>query len=1187
MLLKKIEETIQHFENNDFIKQSKDLFKILGYEGERGLDQFSQQPNEFLNRFDVNQRFQKHRGHFEDWKRITLLFQYTDSDVQKALGFKQLFESKGKFDGSIIESYLFIALELVEETYNRTKYAEITRHLNKIFDMPALILFKSGQSLTLGVIHRRLHKRNKQQDVLEKVTLLKDIRISNPHRAHLEILNDLALSNLTPSPHNFVELHQRWQRVLDTKELNKKFYKEVSQWYFWAIKQVNFPNPENIELNQYHAQNLIRLLTRLLFVWFVKEKQLIPDQLFEEKHLNTFLESDDHSRYYKAILQNLFFATLNQIRGKRQFRKDKQQMNVTNLMRYERYFNKPEEFLTLVESIVPFMNGGLFECLDKPHPDKKGKQGGDVIVYYDGFSDREDNVLKVPDFIFFGEHKNIDLSSELGTKHKSVQIRGLIDIFKQYKFTVTENTPIEEDVALDPELLGQVFENLLATYNPETGTTARKQTGSFYTPREIVDYMVDESLIAYLNSNLQGFENLASLRKLLNYSTVENPFNTEETLQLINAIDHCKVLDPACGSGAFPMGVLHKLVHCLHILDPQNKQWKERQLEKAHAIDDDKIREQLINDIEEAFNNNELDYGRKLYLIENGIYGIDIQSIAIQISKLRFFISLMVDQQIAQHKENFGVRPLPNLETKFVAANTLIGIEKPKAQSSLLSNKDIEQLEQKLKNIRHRIFSAKTPKTKRELREQDKILREQIGELLEKHGLEHQTAVQLAQWNPYDQNMSSSFFDPEWMFGVSNGFDIVIGNPPYVQIQKFSGQEIQKQWENQKYQTFVKTGDIYTLFIEKGISLLKQNGLLTFITSNKWMRAGYGKALRKFLAIKTKPLKLIDFGDSQLFENATTYTNILITQNNNEKIAFNACVIQDDFTIETPLANYFDTHKKIMPLLSEESWVISSSIEQQIKAKIEAKGIPLKDWDAKIYRGITTSFNEAFVIDTPTKERLCSEDPKSTEIIKPILRGRDIKRYKTEWDGLWIIFAHRSYEIEKYKAIYARLLEYKPNLEKRLNVVRDGEFWWQIPYAISYLHEFEKDKIVWLEMSPLSNFTIDSDKSIVLNTAYILASPFIKYIVSVVNSKVIDFYFLTIATEVRGATRRYTKQYVEQMPIPKIPHEQQQPFIELVEKILLDKKAGRDTKELEEKIDQLVYKLYELSEEEINIVEGK
>ncbi|MEA2043185.1 MAG: restriction endonuclease subunit M, partial [Bacteroidota bacterium] len=369
-----------------------------------------------------------------------------------------------------------------------------------------------------------------------------------------------------------------------------------------------------------------------------------------------------------------------------------------------------------------------------------------------------------------------------------------------YKFTITENTPIEEDVALDPELLGKVFENLLASYNPETKTTARKQTGSFYTPREIVNYMVDESLIAYLKNELKEWnfpekELDENLHKLTSYDP-GNPFADKPEIApvIIGALNQSKILDPACGSGAFPMGILQKMVHLLQKLDIDNKIWKQVQRNKVQHetsevfnIDDKQEREDKLKEINNAFDEkiNHPDFARKLYLIENTIYGVDIQPIAVQISKLRFFISLVVDQKNNTDADNnFGILPLPNLETKFVAANTLIGIDKPDAQLSLFDTKEVEALEKELKAVRHKLFSAKTPETKQKYRKKDEELRNAIAEKLKNLGWQHNSADRLARWNPYDQNASSPFFDQEWMFDISKGFDIVIGNPPYVNIYK-------------------------------------------------------------------------------------------------------------------------------------------------------------------------------------------------------------------------------------------------------------------------------------------------------------------------------------------------------------------------------------------------------------------
>ena len=316
----------------------------------------------------------------------------------------------------------------------------------------------------------------------------------------------------------------------------------------------------------------------------------MPDALFNEETIAKLLTSLDaqESTYYKAVLQNLFFATLNQEMNTpekpntRKFRVEgRQHYNITSLYRYKRYFKDPVAVLRLFETI-PFLNGGLFECLDKSAPDD-----AKTVLRIDGFSDRDDNPLCVPNALFFSEPQAVNLNAVYGTKNSRYTVRGLIHILNRYKFTIAENTPIEEEVALDPELLGQVFENLLAAFNPETGTTARKQTGSFYTPREIVNYMVDESLIAYLTHTVRSraihCPSETKLRHLLSYNDEPHQFTDTEVEHLINAIDTLKILDPACGSGAFPMGILHKLVFLLGKLDPRNAQWRQRQIDRVQA----------------------------------------------------------------------------------------------------------------------------------------------------------------------------------------------------------------------------------------------------------------------------------------------------------------------------------------------------------------------------------------------------------------------------------------------------------------------------------------------------------------------------------------------------------------------------------------------------------------------------
>jgi len=902
-----IQQRLQAFSSTDLRTASMALLNTLGYQSEKSLD-LGGSPDAFLDQFDNNSDrvFQKDKALFDDWNEIHLLFQLTDQELSGQGG---LFGANDVSQG-LMNSYLFFAVSLTGESYARGKLAQITRQLNRLFPMPVMVLFEYNDRLSIAVINRRRHKRDADKDVLGKVTFIQDISLTSPHRGHLDILASFSLSALAGRAgiHSFDDLHAAWEEIFNVELLNRKFYRELSNWYFWAMQHVHFPfedaeadkrdlfsNDEKIR--EHDAKNLIRLLTRLLFVWFIKEKELIPEALFDKSKLSQLLNHFDpgsrNTFFYKAILQNLFFATLNQTCGKRQFRNPgRQHRNITTLMRYKQLFKNTDAFIELVESVVPFMNGGLFDCLDKPDPTRTGPQGGESILYEDGFSDRGDNTLKVPDFLFFGKEETIDLSGVYGDrKRRQEKVRGIIPILNNYKFTIVENTPIEQEVALDPELLGKVFENLLASYNPETKTTARKQTGSFYTPRTIVDYMVDESLKAYLNRELceacpEVTEDDAKegLDILFAYTEKEHAFTDTEKHALIVAIDNCKILDPACGSGAFPMGILHKLEFILGKLDPHNRLWRDRQIGKVDAtitvaeqIDDATIRENTVKeleaqkqDIDEAFDNNDLGYGRKLYLIENCIYGVDIQSIATQVSKLRFFISLIVEQCSNPEKENFGIRPLPNLETKFTTANTLIGIEKPTAQGELFESKTVKSLEKESKQIRHNLFNAKTPKTKRKYRLRDKELREHIAVELENIGWSSDSARQLSKWDPYDQNASCPFFDVEWMYGISDGFDIVIGNPPYGIVFDLSV----KSGLEKTYPSFKRNNDIYVAFYERGLELIAMSGHITYISPNTFLNGDYFKGLRKHLTSFSELHEICDFKNSPVFQDPTVFVCI-------------------------------------------------------------------------------------------------------------------------------------------------------------------------------------------------------------------------------------------------------------------------------------------------------------------------
>jgi len=1084
--------------------------------------------------------------------------------------------------------------------------------------------------------------------------------------------------------------------------LTKEFYNSLFAWYERAMapkSKITFPNDlaRNDDDRNLLAEHLIRLITRLMFVWFIRQKDLIPDEIFDPEALKKILrdfepEARQDDNYYRAILQNLFFATLNCEIKERDFAvegtkaENKEHYGVKLLYRYADEFKCSQADVLKLFKKVPFLNGGLFECLDKKH----GDAARSPVLYHDGFSREPKKRAHIPNSLFFDEN-------------------GLITLFARYDFTVDENAPNDTDVALDPELLGKVFENLLGAYNPETKETARKTSGSFYTPREIVDYMVDESLVAYLKETLCGDSTTkrsqaSALQNAdaqnLDESTIRLLLGTEDLPELpetfrrklVNAIYHCRILDPACGSGAFPMGLLLKMVHLLQRLDPKNTLWHEivmAETEKA-LVDaenlnaaEKKLRRQRITDsFDESV--NQPDYARKLYLIENCIFGVDIQPIAVQIAKLRAFITLVCNQapDPANVAGNYGMLPLPNLETKFVAANSLIGLSenfadglKPTEGGSRLDDEALVQLRAELAEIRHRHFRARTSHDKNDCRKLDRELRKKIearlveiagkpdaakiarfkaeieslqsrrkavesedwqeivqskpaqGDMFasapvteqkklrldvnkekrdnidyeidrltraietEENRAKNKSAFQkeadrLAAWDPYDQNTSSSFFDPEWMFGFKGGFDVVIGNPPYVQIQKLPEKD-KNAYEAEGYLTFSKTADLYCLFFERGGRFLDDEGSLCYITSNKFFRSGYGKPLRQLLAHDYSLRRLIDFGELPVFEAGT---DPVITQfGKGVSPCFTVATIKNAEDIQHVSTAVAALGREMRPdELSEDGWSLTGREASAILEKMRRNSTPLGKYvKGEIYRGILTGLNDAFILDDTTRKALIASDPKSREIIKPLAKGDDVRKWHVRNQGRWLILTKIGVNIKRYPAIFAHLKKWERELKARED---QGEHWWELR-ACAYYGIFDNQKIVYPEIARESRFALDFSATYPLKTIFSIPSSN-QFLLGVLNSKA-SWHFLkntcsSLGDPEKGGRLLMQAIYLETLPIPKTTEAQQEIIAALVDKILATKKESpdADVSEQEAEIDRLVYDLYGLTKEEIAIVEG-
>lgn len=892
------------------------------------------------------------------------------------------------------------------------------------------------------------------------------------------------------------------QEAFSVEKLTKEFYNDLFKWYQWTLTDkvgITFPNDtstsddDRVQLEEH----VIRLITRLLFVWFIKQKHLVPDELFKTDKLSEILKDFDPNNttdgsYYNAILQNLFFATLNKAVTEREFAKLVDKRDIKTRYRYAEMFTISEEEVLNLFRPIPFLNGGLFECLDK-------EESTDGIKYHlDGFS-RSDKKFSngnfkhrafIPNVVFFGNDKN----------------EGLIPLLERYNFTVEENVPNEVQVALDPELLGNVFENLLGAFNPETQESARKQSGSFYTPKEIVAYMVDESLIAYLNNALPDLDK-ELIHQLFEQDTLPEFLANNNPLceKIAKELRAVKILDPACGSGAFPMGILNRMVEVLEKLDTKNK--------ASH-------------------------HDLKLHLIEECIYGVDIQTIAVQISKLRFFISLIVEQEamdLSKPEENYNVLTLPNLETKFVAANTLIGMKKKKEGdfvNSLFTDPRIDETKQELMEVRKEHFYAKSAYKKKELRDKDALLRVQLSKLLQDNKeFAPEDAIQFSQWNPYDQNASSPFFDPEWMFGLSKengGFNITIGNPPYgAKLSKTEIDYYKKSYDN-------RTSETAILFIEKGLNLTSAKGSLFYIIPKSFTYASNYSSIRNY--VEDELDILVDCGKAF------------------EKVKLEACIIslKRDSQSQSYKSILFNSNKRFEQI---------GNIEKQLK---EIFGFyPNGITQSEISLGLKILQNSFFLNDIATNSR--------GEILQkhllsngkyPAIGGKEIDRYS--------IKSSKGYIDDK------RLITEKAKISTNSVLVQN---------IVAHITKpFHQIKIIASIPQKLDVLILDT-----INQITIQNEAFSNEIIwALLNSKLINWfaYLFVFAKAIR--TMHFDNSVTGRIPIPNNILSEESELIKLSNRIIesKNKKFNADVSEIEYQIDKIFYKLYDLTNEEIAIIEN-
>lgn len=861
--------------------------------------------------------------------------------------------------------------------------------------------------------------------------------------------------------------------------VNKDFYKEVSNAFTHLVgDKLKLPSTQSH--SQTDLEFAVRLIGRIIFCWFLREKRsstghpLMPIELISG---NAAKEIPD---YYHKILEPIFFEILNRPIKSRK-----------------------DSFTKGLFSSIPYLNGGLFS----PHED-------DFYSYNEGKQAINHNLVVIPDDWF----------------------KSFFEALETYNFTIDENTSYDEELSIDPEMLGRIFENLLAEINPETGESARKSTGSYYTPRIIVDYMVDESLLLYLKEKTQIKEE--KLRALISYDLdddLSNPLSDEEREKVTEALNSVKILDPACGSGAFPIGALQKIVFILQQIDPAGQLWFKNQIQNTPI--------ELKRLIEREFQEKNFDYLRKLGIIRENIYGIDIQPIATEISRLRCFLTLIVDERIDETLDNRGIEPLPNLDFKFVTANSLIGLPETESPQGELfdDNAKIDQL----KSLRDQYFNARNEERKDLMIEFSELQSEMINELIDKHSFtgvaKAELTRKLTDWKPF-KHKKTDWFDPEWMFGMKEGFDVVISNPPYGNI--FTNKDIFKEIKK-KYITAEYKIDAYSVFVEKGLSLCNKMGKVSYIVPYTFLSGTYFSKLRKFI-FDHELLSLIVLG-KKVFQAAEVDTCILLMQRTKNRNYVEVA----DFRMTTALKQIqkFRTNQipKDLIFQSYSNVICIGEIPQlRIFKKISLINNTLENY-LIYYHGLQSRGNDKAITTKKTQEAL------------PLIQGKDFNRYSFSPEVKYFI--------------------YKPE-----NIKSGGD--------LSYHHT--SPKIVIRTTADSIVATIDDNKYLALNSVNIailkVKDYSLKFLLAILNSKLVDFWYLLSVQEPGKTFAEVKIVYLKNIPIPPFA-ERNQPIIfkveQLVDLIIISKKndSKTDTKNLENQLNNLIYKLYGLTEEEIKIVE--
>lgn len=997
-----------------------------------------------------------------------------------------------------------LAFSLVNiDSHKKSDLIKATRAINRAIPSYNIIFFLSPTHLSIAFATRRFHKsRTIHTDIVEKITLIKDIDLANPSQAHTRNLQSIA--KITPK-----EVDNYYGEILEAlsiSALNKEFYAKILVHFADFVENLTLPNIspslstsgdkgggyDTIQKREF----ILRLLSRIIFCKFLEKKGIISNNLWD---IN--LSAD----YYHEVLEPLFFTTLNTPQNLRD------------------YGFLPRQIVEIL-STIPYLNGGLFS-----------PQTSDYFIPSNPHTHA--NTLKIDNALFDRLFATLD----------------------SYHFTIDEADESAEEVALDPELLGQIFESLLSQLFTDNKldkldkNSLRKATGSYYTPREIVRYMVRSAILLHLKTHLKGKVDSQALDSLI-FSEDSSAIPTKSAQLILDTLSTLKILDPACGSGAFPMGILSEIIRL----------------------------QDLLGDLRPH-------YARKLEILQSCIYGIDIQPMATEIARLRCFLSLIVDENPSD------IKSLPNLEFKFISANSLLPLPKNDALQYDGYVRDMAELE----SLRTKYFNPDSTISKAQIQKSYTTLRTKIAKEILATNAQDALDNPLLDYDPFNPHSTAQFFDSTYMFGVES-FDIVIGNPPYIRGQNIPNKEAILK----SYVGFAcGSADIYTYFFAKGFELLKQKGTLSYIANNKFTKASYGQNLRN-LILQNQIVFYVDCDGVKIFDNAKVDSCIISISKTKPIHTFSYSKIAS-------LQNFAnDIYTNIQKIPQHNLNPKFFSFEPQSKSTDLVQ--KLKSFDlkfsqiAQIAKGSSSGNDNIFLFDFVLESKKSykvkndfGEFELEKDLLQPFVYGEDIRRYEYCKYATYILYPYDNQNAliksntmsKKYPLIYQYLQDRKSLLIQRKIKLNDDDFYKFS--AIRNPHTYKKPKIMIPDLLNHSRFGFDnvgfyhnaSIHNVCLKQGY---ENLEKMILGVLNSRLF-WFFIRHSSANLGSATRLMPSYLNDFSFPKIDSNNQDLADEigsLVDRTLESKSQNKDTNDLERRIDELVYKLYNLTFDEVKIIKS-